>query len=366
MLDNGVRENTEVQPTVSGYTELANLRHQADALQDPGTTAHTDVSVIICAYTEARFRELLDAIDSVRRQTAAALEIIVVVDHNPHLLARLQAHVTHVTLTENTHEQGISGARNTGLAAAHGKFVAYLDDDAVADPRWLHQLVTGFANPRVLGVGGFIEPVWGAVRPAWFPEEFLWVVGCSYRGLPVTSMPVRNLIGCNMAFRRQACLDLGGFNTHFGHVGERLHGNDETEFCIRMRQQWPDCVLLYIPTARVRHHVPASRGRWNYFRQRCSLEGISKAALAGVVGAQDGLATERAYTRQVLPVGMLRGCADLILRRDLSGMMRTCAIAVGLMTTATAFVRARVALRIPHWPHPRALARVPIDQTSHS
>ena len=95
-----------------------------------------------------------------------------------------------------------------------------------------------------MGVGGAIAPVWCGERPKWFPEEFHWIVGCSYRGMPRTPAAVRNLFGCNMSFRREAFDALGGFRLGYGC--------DETEFCIRLQQRWPHKVVLYNPRSRGR------------------------------------------------------------------------------------------------------------------
>ena len=79
-----------------------------------------DASVIICAYTEARWDDLRAAVSSVQRQSVAPIETIVVIDHNPRLLQRAQADIPGVTLLENQETRGLSGARNTGVKAAHG------------------------------------------------------------------------------------------------------------------------------------------------------------------------------------------------------------------------------------------------------
>src|SRR5581483_12443163 len=101
------------------------------------------------------------------------------------------------------------GARNTGVSVATGSVCAFLDDDAEAAPDWLAWLVKAYADKDVLGVGGAIEPAWQDRRPEWFPEEFDWVVGCSYRGMPVISADTRNLIGANMSFRRDVLVNVG-------------------------------------------------------------------------------------------------------------------------------------------------------------
>src|SRR5512141_177425 len=92
------------------------------------------ISVIICAYTDARWNDLIEAVASLRRQQTAPAEVIVVVDHNPALLARVRAEFPHVTVIENMGPQGLSGARNSGLAAASGEIVAFMDEDATAEP----------------------------------------------------------------------------------------------------------------------------------------------------------------------------------------------------------------------------------------
>ena len=100
-------------------------------------------------------------------------------------------------------------------------------------------------------MGGAIEPLWESDRPRWFPPEFDWVVGCTYRGMPCEPKPVRNLIGCNMSFRREVFAQIGGFRDEIGRVGARPSGCDETELCIRLGQRLPHALLLYSPCARV-------------------------------------------------------------------------------------------------------------------
>src|SRR5712691_10586334 len=143
-------------------------------------TAHT-ISVIICAYTEDRWNDLVAAVGSVQRQTLPPDEIIVVIDHNPSLLERAREHLASVVVVENTEARGLSGARNSGIAVAQSRIVAFLDDDAIATPDWLMLLSEGFIDPQVLGTGGPVTPLWLERVPAWLPEEFYWVVGCTYR-----------------------------------------------------------------------------------------------------------------------------------------------------------------------------------------
>ena len=147
-----------------------------------------DISVIMCAYTQARWTDLIAAIESVQKQTLLPREIIVVIDYNPALLKRVREEVTGVLVIENRKAKGLSGARNSGATVANGEVVAFLDDDAIAEPNWIEQLCTWYDNPQVVGVGGKIEPLWLQTHPSWFPNEFNWVVGCTYQGMPARAL----------------------------------------------------------------------------------------------------------------------------------------------------------------------------------
>jgi len=303
------------------------------------TAQALDISVVICAHTEARWAQLVRAVESLRSQSVAPREIVVVIDHNLALADRACHQLPGARVIANDRRRGISGARNSGIAAARAAIIAFLDDDAIAEPDWLEQVLAGYSSPNILGVGGAIAPHWQTHRPRWFPAEFDWVVGCTYRGMPTEAAPVRNLIGCNMSFRRQVFDQIGGFRDEIGRVGAQPFGCDETELCIRLRQRLPHALLLYNPAARVRHGVPEERARWDYYRARCLLEGRSKALVARLVGAGDGSATERAYTLRTLPRGFARGVRDALVGGDPSGLARAGAIGLGLAITTAGYLQ---------------------------
>jgi len=307
-----------------------------------------DISVVICAYTEARWDDLVAAVTSVQYQDVPPHEIIVVIDHNPRLLERARRQVPGVVILENRQLRGLAGTRNTAVAVAQGAIIAFLDDDAVAAPDWLAQLSAGYNNPQVIGVGGSIHPLWPSSRPGWFPEEFDWVVGCTYRGLPEHRAPVRNLIGANMSFRRQV-FAVVQFYTGIGHMGTNPLGGSDPDFCIRVNQHWPQKFLLYEPRARVYHRVSKNRAHWRYFRLRCYNEGLSKALISRRVGSKDALAMERRYTFRTLPHGMMRALVNSIQHRDVASLARAGMILAGLLITITGYIMGLTAQRWAHW-----------------
>jgi glucosyl-dolichyl phosphate glucuronosyltransferase len=303
------------------------------------------ISVVICAHTQDRLNETCAAVESAQAQSFPSKEIIVVVDHNPALRAALAAALPDVTVVENREEPGLSGGKNTGVAIARGSVVAFLDDDAVADQDWLKFLADSYTDPAVMGVGGLTLPNWKIPRPSWFPREFDWVVGCTYRGMPESRAPVRNLLGGNASFRREAFQLAGGFQNGIGRsAGKRPLGCEETEFCIRLSQKSPESVLLFDDRAVIRHLVPAVRCRFSYFRSRCYAEGLSKAMVTASVGASHGLSSERRYTTRTLPSGVARGIADAA-RGSPSGLGRAGAIVAGLAATTAGYLAGSLARR---------------------
>src|SRR5438128_3971244 len=108
-------------------------------------TAH-DISVIICAYTKERWDDLVAAVESVQKQTLPPGEIIVVIDHNPDLLERVRKHMSGVLAIENREAKGLSGARNSGATVAQRAVIAFLDDDAIAEPDWIERLVDCYTD----------------------------------------------------------------------------------------------------------------------------------------------------------------------------------------------------------------------------
>ena len=278
---------------------------------------------------------------SIRAQTVTVLETIAVIDHNPDLLDRARRELPGVVVVPNLRDRGASGARNSGVAASRGDVVAFLDDDAVASPSWLEVMLPHFADPGVVGVGCRVVPVWAGSRPRWFPPEFDWAVGGSYRGMPESAAPVRNVWTCGMAVSRSVFEAIGGFRDDFGKVGDRSRPED-TDLSLRAAAARPGGTWVYDPAAAVSHHVPLERATFGFFLRRCLNEGSGKAALAALNGGGQSTSAERLYTRRVLPAGVARGLRDTV-RGDVSGGLRSAAIAAGLSSAMAGFAAGRVA-----------------------
>jgi len=331
------------------------------------------VAIIICAYTLDRWADLCAAVASAAGQSPAPDEMWLVIDHNAELLERAQRELepqhSALRVVDNTRRQGLSGARNSAIERCTGDIVVFLDDDAAATPGWLNRLLKHYQDPDVLAVGGSARPHWpgSAHRPVTLPSsdpqargELDWVVGCTYRGQPVAAQPVRNLMGCNMSFRREVFARVGGFSEELGRVGRTPLGCEETELCIRATNAFPGAQIIFEPLAEVAHQVSRDRLTWAYLRRRCYGEGVSKAAVSAMVGRRQGLETERTYATRVLPQALLRelGRATMSSNNRQQGLLGAVAIVSGLSATLLGYVRGRLRVRTLTSPRaPQALAQ---------
>jgi GT2 family glycosyltransferase len=298
------------------------------------------MSVVLCAYTMDRWADIERAVTSLRQQSRRPEEILLVSDHNPELLARATTAFPDVRCVPNAGVPGLADARNTGVRLASADIICFLDDDAAAAPDWAERMLESYQERDVIGVGGWVRPAWRAPRPAWFPDEFLWVLGCSYTGLPETRASVRNPIGANMSFRRDVFQAAGGFDTGTGRVGKDAAGCEETEFSIRAAQAIPGTRIVLEPAAVCDHAVTPDRLTRRYFRRRCAAEGRSKAVVSTLVGSDAALSSESVYLRRVLPAGVLRGLRDAA-SGDVGGVARALAIVEGAVVTGVSYVLMR-------------------------
>ncbi|PYP10549.1 MAG: glycosyl transferase [Gemmatimonadetes bacterium] len=196
------------------------------------------ISVVVCSCNGGR--TIRDACEGLRRLDYPNYEVIVVDDGSTDGTAAIASEYD-VRLIR-TPNRGLSSARNTGLAAATGEIVAYLDDDAYPDPHWLTYLAATFLSTSHVGVGG----------PNIAPAGDGPIAECVARapGGPVhvliTDREAEHIPGCNMAFRTAFLEAVGGFDSRFRSAG------DDVDVCWRLQDRgW---TLGYHPAAVVWHH----------------------------------------------------------------------------------------------------------------
>jgi len=246
---------------------------------------NTKASIIVPTYSLERFKDILETVDSLLKQTFANKEIIVVVDKNEDLYLKLKDSLSpsvHVVLST---EAGASSARNVGVKKATGDIIAFIDDDVIVDKNWLSMVIRNYKDPNVIGAGGCIKPLWIDCDPGKFPEELYWLIGCTNESYFEKTREVRNNFGGNFSFRREVFDDLS-FSLSLQNLIGQTRGTEDTEFSIRVLEKFSERKVMYDPEAVAYHKVYPYRMSLKYLLKRAYSEGASKAYIAKLYKGQ--------------------------------------------------------------------------------
>ena len=283
------------------------------------------VSVVICTYSLDAYEALIEAIESVRSQTYGDTELIVVVDGNRSLYDRIVENNDSLTVHLNNENVGLSESRNRGIEHSSGDVIAFLDDDAVADERWIEELVSVYRSRDAIAVGGKMVGQWVAGKPSFLPQEFYWLVGVTHRGFAEPGQEVRNTFGSNISFRREVFEEVGEFNPELGRRGSLNIQAEETIFCVQMRKQYGHGVV-YNPDAVVAHKIFDYRTEPKWLLQRAFWQGYSKRVMEQLI--EDGSDNETAFLNQLLGEYLPRRLRNLLRSPTVPALLQLLSIVV--------------------------------------
>lgn len=199
---------------------------------------------------------------------------------------RLQEHHPIVRYAYEEHP-GLSHARNRALLESCGDIVAFLDDDAIAEPDWAFHYLEAFADAAVAAAGGRIRLAWPGVRPWWVPPEFEALYTCIDLGDSARDFPGRDIpYGANVAVRRAAVQASGHFSPDLSRRGGRdLTSGEERELLDRLRAEGGR--IRYVPTAEVTHHVLPARVSRRWLWRRAHAQGRTEVLMQFLRSSQD-------------------------------------------------------------------------------
>ncbi len=214
----------------------------------PSDISWPNVSVIVCTYNgETHIRECCEGL---KKLEYPDYEVIVVNDGSTDMTPKIVSEYGFRMIS--TENRGLSNARNTGLKAANGEIVAYIDDDAYPDQHWLTYIAATFLNKEYAGVGGPNLP----------PPGISTISNCIALapGNPthvlLSDEEAEHIPGCNMAYRKDQLESIGGFDDQFRTAG------DDVDLCWRLQQQ--NLSLGFSPAAIVWHYPRQTiRAFWN-------------------------------------------------------------------------------------------------------
>jgi glucosyl-dolichyl phosphate glucuronosyltransferase len=255
----------------------------------------------------------------------------------------------------NSGEQGLSSARNLGVANAKGEIIAFVDDDALLVPGWTEATLKTYRDDdSVIGVTGPVIPLWEAQSMDWFPREFYWIFSCTYWDMEKPT-EVRNGYGTNISFRREAFNFAGQFRFNLGCKGREKGGwhepgAEELDFTLRVKKLTGKHIL-YNPNIKVRHRVYKYRFSTRFIARRAYWEGYGKAIMnrwypdteknGAVLSVEYGLLNRILF--RLLPAILIR-----LFRRPLIALKQLYITKLVLCCVAAGFLNSEILILL-HW-----------------
>lgn len=230
------------------------------------------LSIIICTYNRSKY--LVQVLESLAIQQPATGDYeIIVIDNNS--TDNTEAICTNFRDSHNDipfcyfkeKKQGLSHARNRGIAEAHGAILAFIDDDAIAGPEYIRNLMAFYReNPQVEATGGKIIPKFEGSEPNWLTPYLSPLLSIQNLGdKPIPYGRRKFPFGANMAFRKEVFLHYGTFDTDLGRKGESLAGAEEKDLLYRIKAAKKS--IFYLPDAWVHHVIPEARLTRGFIRK---------------------------------------------------------------------------------------------------
>jgi len=240
-----------------------------------------DLSIIICTYN--RCAGLKVTLKSLQLQEIPAdfyWEIIVVdnncTDDTSKIVKDFSENTELAVRYVKEKKQGLSYARNTGVAAAQGKYLLFIDDDEIAEKHLVKEVYDTFKGYGCDCVGGKIHLKCEEKMPKWLKKE-LWgfLTYLDYGEVAFEMDEKRYPFGGNMAFSRDILEKIGAFNVNLGRKGDKLIGGEEVDLFKRMLAS--GAKGIYQPNALVYHETGKSRLKKKYFRTLHFNNGVQRA-----------------------------------------------------------------------------------------
>ena len=230
-----------------------------------------DASIIVCTYNRAEsLRDTLRALRAQRTTSPRGWEVIVVDnnsgDHTRTVVAEAQCEWPPLRY-EFEPAQGLSHARNHGIAVARGDALLFTDDDVLPEPDWLEATLLGLEKYRADACGGLVAPIWETPPPAWLTERFYGFL--AIRTDRTDDYPITQAsqapFGANMAMKRAVFDRVGLFDTDRGRKGNVLASGEDGELFERILSA--GLTAIFLGQSRVHHKLESFRLTKRYFRR---------------------------------------------------------------------------------------------------
>lgn len=214
------------------------------------------ISVAVCTYN--RSDVLPKCLESLVDQTTTLefFEVLIIDNNSTDETKKIaddfcEKHTNFKYIFEE--KQGLSHARNRATTEAKGEFLAYIDDDAIADREWVKNILDAIkTDSSMVAFGGPIYPWYKSEKPKWFKDEFgLYSLGDEHLQLNLQNHPF-GLSGSNMIFKKDILAKYNGFSAEYGMAGNKIAFGEESLLFNKMLrnnenvQYFPDLFVYHL------------------------------------------------------------------------------------------------------------------------
>ena len=202
-------------------------------------------------------------------------------------------------------QQGLSYARNRGIAEAKGNWLVFLDDDALVEANYIANLQKNIVeHPEAKAFGGAIEPFFEEETPNWLSPWSMMFVSAIDLGNYVKPFAANQYpVGANMGISKEAIERVGKFNTSLGRVGNNLMGGEEKDIFNRIRQAGMS--ILFFPSIKVQHCIPSKRTTKEFIAKLGNGVGLSEKMRTQGIGVL-------AYTKRLF-AECVKWCGTIVI-----------------------------------------------------
>lgn len=281
---------THTRPSHSIHLVQETQRRRQGSMHITSPLQSPRFSIIICTYN--RRTMILTALASLRKQTLPYKYFEIIIIDNGSTDGTFDAVQTYIDMpykkqgeevwrVQCLHEtrNGLSHARKTGLEAATGEILVFLDDDIIVDSRFLEQLHLAYTETGADAVGGCVKIYWEDPRPYWLTDDFLGMLGyfMPFHTRTRLTMAIHFSSSC-FSVKREVLSKVGGFS-HL--LSKRLNmpiSADVANLCQRLYQA--GYALWYEPAACIGHRVSQARLKRAFFVGRAYWQGRAEILAA--------------------------------------------------------------------------------------
>jgi glycosyltransferase involved in cell wall biosynthesis len=172
-------------------------------------------------------------------------------------------------------KQGLSHARNKGIKVSKGEFLAFVDDDAVIDDKWLISLLLQLEKKQKNHIyGGPIFPNFEVECPKWIDRNYFVREFKSSDGYLDKLTAQDGFSGGNMCIPKGIFDNIGNFNTNLGMQGKKMGLGEESELFFRIHNQIKVVKLYNIKNMSITHFEAKFKLDKKYLKDRITLSSI--------------------------------------------------------------------------------------------